>query len=299
VARATYMLAKGNNFYTWRESYAFAFRKAGSVLLTPVSLAVLIGMVVVGALILGLLGKIPYAGELGISLFTVIWFFAALLLFFFAVILLVSIILVPSIIATTDEDAFEAVFQTFSLTWSQPWRLVIYEGVITLLSLFAMGLFAYAAKEAFIIMNALLSSFMCGDYINLMTNGQAMVQSWLLMIQNVVQSIYGDATPWIYFRHEFIPIPASELPLTVVISSYLYGLSLLFIMGWVFSYGVSTFTAGNTLLYVILRKKKDDENLLERVDKEEEEEEEEETEGEAGAEGEEKASEEKKSESED
>ncbi len=274
VARATYMQAKGNNFYSWREAYAFAFRKVTSVLLTPVSLAVLIGLMVLGSLVIGLLGRIPFVGELGVSLFTVFWFFAALLVVFFAVITVISFLLVPSIIATTDEDAFEAVFQSFSITWNQPWRLAIYEAVTIVLAVASMGIFAYAVKASVMVMNKLFGAFMGADYINLANNGQAMLQSWLLMGQNIVEGIYRTLTPRIYFARDFIMIPTSELPVTVVISSYLFALSMLFIAGWVVSYGLSTFTVGNMLLYLALRKKKDGENLLERKDKEEEQEEE-------------------------
>jgi len=274
VARATYMQAKGNNFYSWREAYAFAFRKAMSVLLTPVSLAVLIGLMVLGSLVISLLGKIPFVGELGVSLFTVFWCFAALLVCFFAVITVVAIFLVPSIIATTDEDAFEAVFQSFSITWNQPWRLVIYEAMTVVCAGIAMGIFAFAVKASVIVMNKLFGAFMGADYINLANNGQAMLQGWLLMGQNVVEGIYRALTPKVYFARDFIMIPANELPTTVVISSYLFALSLLFIGGWIISYGLSTFTVGNMFLYLALRKKKDGENLLERKDKEEEQEEE-------------------------
>ena len=276
VARASYMQMKGNNFYTWREAFRFAIRKAGSVILTPVSLAIMIGFIVLGALVVGLLGKIPYVGELGVSLFTLFWFLTTIFLFFLTIVAGVSFLLVPSIIATTDEDAFEAVFQTFSTTWSQPWRFIFYEALTMAVSVVALGIFAFFAKEGILIANRLLGVFMGSDYINLANNGQALVQSWTLLSQNVIESLFSKAAPAIYFSKEFIYI--TDLPITVKISGYFYALSLLFLGGWVLSYGLSTFSVGNTLLYITLRKKKDDENLLERKDKEEEEEEEEKSE---------------------
>ena len=44
---------------------------------------------------------------------------------------------------------------------------------------------------------------------------------------------------------------------------------MLIMAGWIASYGTAVVEVGNTLAYIILRKKKDDENLLERLDKEE------------------------------
>ena len=270
VSRATYMSVKGNNFYTWREAYAFSFRKVSSILLTPVSLALLIGFILLGAFVVGLIGKIPFIGVIGISLFTILWFVAALFLLFFIFILVVSVIFVPSIIATTDEDAFEAVFQTFSLTWNRPWKIVFYEMLTIFIALISMGLFAFVVKESFCLMTGLFSNFMGSDFVKLANNGYGLVQSWLLSAQTIVDSLYHNVSSYIFFSKEFNLIPAAELPVSVVISSYLFAFCLLFVGGWVFSYGLSTFTIGNTVLYIALRKQKDDENLLERQDKEEE-----------------------------
>jgi len=84
------------------------------------------------------------------------------------------------------------------------------------------------------------------------------------------------------------------------ISAFLIAISLIFVIFMVLSYGLAIISTGQTLTYIILRKKKDDENLLERKTetegeeerKEAEEKEEEKKEGEA-VEAEEKPSEEK------
>ncbi len=276
VARAIYMTSKGNSFYTWKESYAFAFRKLASIVLTPVSLLVLIGLMVLGALVVGLLGKIPFVGELGVSLLTILWMLGALILFFFAIVTIVAVILLPSIVATTDEDAFEAIFQSFSISWSQPWRFLFYEAITIVLAFFAMGVFAFFIKEAVMIMNTMFASFMGGDFINFANNGQAMLQSWTILLQGIVDNIYQAYSGLVFFSREFIKIPAQDLSVSVVISSYFYALSLLFVGAWVLSYGISSFTAGNTIAFMVLKKVKDEENLLERKDAEEETEEDEE-----------------------
>ena len=276
VSRAVYMSAKGNTFYTWRESFSFAFRKLASVILTPVSLAILVGLLVVGALVIGLLGKIPFIGEIGVSLFTVFWFLAALFLFFVAIVAAITVLYAPSILATTDEDAFEAVFQSFSMTWSQPWRMIFYQALSLVLSILALGIFALFVKEAIVIMNTLFAWFMGADFINLANNGQAMLQSWTLLVEDAVAFLFRDYQHLVFFTRDFTLIPASTLSISVVISSWLYALSLLFLGGWVLSYGLSTYAACNTISYIVIRQKKDEENLLERVDREEEEEEEDE-----------------------
>jgi hypothetical protein len=271
VARAVYMQAKGNNFYTYHEAYKFAFRKMWSVLLAPISLFVLVGFMIIGFLFVSLLGKIPFIGEIGISLFTFIWFVLTLLLFFILIVIGVSFLLVPSIIATTDDDAFEAIFQAFSTTWKQPWRFLLYEAMTLVLSIISLGILAAFAKESISIMNTLFGSFMGSDFINLANNGQGLVQGWLLMGQNIVDSTFQLFSQFVYFKNEFIIIPASKLSVSVVISSYLYAISLLFIGGWILSYGLATFSSGNTMLFLAIKMKKDNVNLLARKDQEEQE----------------------------
>jgi len=277
VARAVYMTSKGNHFYSWKEAFAFAFRKIWSVLLTPISIVILIGLMILGSFIIGLLGKIPYIGEIGLSLFTIFWFIGALIIFFFAIVVLVSILLVPGIIATTDEDAFEAVFQVFSVTWGQPCRLIFYQLISILLAIVSFIVFAIAVKQAITIMNVLFINFMGSDFVNLCNNGHAMIQNWTFMLQGLIDSAFNGISPYIYFSHNYSLIPTADLNITVIISSYIYAISLLIIGGWVVSYGLSTFTTGNTLLYLVVRKFKDQENLLERKDSEEEDEQSEES----------------------
>lgn len=270
VARAIYMTSKGNAFYTWKEAFAFAFRKFWSVVLTPLALLVLIGLLVLGALIIGLLGKIPFVGEIGVSLFTVLWLLSALLIFFFALVTIVATLLLPSIIATTDEDAFEAIFQSMSVAWSQPWRFLFYQAISVVMAFAALAGLAFFIKEALFIMNELMGSFMGADYINLANNGQALLQSWVLLAQDVFDKVYQGYASVFFFSKQFVVIPSAQLPVSIVIASYLFALNLLFVGGWVISYGFSTFTAGSTISFLLLRYNKDEENLLDRQDAEEE-----------------------------
>ncbi|NOZ57574.1 MAG: hypothetical protein GXO73_12390 [Calditrichaeota bacterium] len=272
VSRASYKLLKGDNFYTWREAYSFAFKKAPSVIMAPVGIALIALSFVIGAWVVGLLGRIPYVGELGLSLFTFVWLAAALFLFFLLIVTGVAFVIAPAVLATTDEDAFETIFQSFSVTWSQPWRFVVYQALSGLLTVVAFGILAWFVKQAFIIMNGLFGFSMGEKYINLASHGQYLVQKWVFLAQDWIQAIYGSVSSHIFFSHEFY---ALELPTVLLISAYIFAISLVIAGAWVVSYGLATFNVGNTLIYVIIRKKKDDENLLERKDREEEAEEEE------------------------
>ena len=57
------------------------------------------------------------------------------------------------------------------------------------------------------------------------------------------------------------------------ISAFLVGITLILLIFGVLSYALATLSTGQTITYIILRKKKDEENLLERKTEEEEEQE--------------------------
>ncbi|MDZ7263438.1 MAG: hypothetical protein ONB16_02555 [candidate division KSB1 bacterium] len=271
VARATYMVLKENHFYTWTEAFRFAFKKAASILMSPVAVILIIVMFLVGGAIIGLLGKIPFVGEFGLTLFTPVWFFSALLVVFFVIIFVLTLLLAPAIIATTDGDAFEVVFQSFSVLWNQPWRLVLYEALTGALSVAGLLVMAFLFKKAFIVMDRLFSATMGGDYVNI--SAQALYVLNVLLIHSVTwaNALLKNWAGQFYFNREFDPL---SLPHGYqYAAAYIFAFWLLLLGATVVAYGLATLNVGTTISYVVLRKKKDDENLLERKDYEEEEEE--------------------------
>ncbi|RMD87420.1 MAG: hypothetical protein D6813_13575 [Calditrichaeota bacterium] len=262
VARASFMVLKGNNFYTWREAFGFALKKSGSTLVTPLAIALLALSFILGAWFIGLLGRIPFVGELGVSLLTIVWLAAALFLVFLIIVTAISLIIAPAIIATTDEDAFEAVFQSFSTVWNQPWRFVVYEGLIGAVSIVGFFILAFFVKRAFLVMNSLIAFSMADKFQNLAWQAQYYLQSWTQEIAGWIQAVFGKFAPLIFFSRDFIPL--QDLTATVNISAYLYAINMLIAGGFVVSFLLATFNTGNMISYLILRKLKDDENLLER-----------------------------------
>ena len=272
VARAVYMTLKGNHFYSWREAFNFAFKKLTSFICAPIAIFILIGLFVLGGIAVGLLGKIPFIGELGISIFYLLWLIAGLFIVLFICVLVVSLILSPSIIATTDDDAFEAVFQSFSTLWSQPWRFIVYEILTSTLAVVGFTVFAFIAKRGFLIINTIFLSTVGDKYSNLMINGLYLLSNWVSVSITWLKSFLGDSASYIYFSNTFLQL---ELPTILSISSYIFAIMVLIFGGFIVSYGLAVFNVGNTITFLILRQKKDGENLLERHDREEDDDDEE------------------------
>lgn len=272
VARATYLELKGETFFTWKEAYQVAFKNWKAIIFSPVTILGIILFLFVSGVIVGLLGQIPYVGELGIGFFSFFWMIACFFIFFLLLILGVSLLLVPAIVATTKEDVFEAVSESFSTATAQPWRLVLYEVLQGLVTGVGFLILAFAVKKGFFILRWILDLAMGDKFYELINNSLYFFQKAFVGVERVCSTAcvekYGPYVTWVKDYYGY------DLPVVMNISAYLFTIWLVIIAGLVVSYGVSTLSAGQALIYIVLKKKKDDENLLERKEEEEEEEEE-------------------------
>jgi hypothetical protein len=270
VGKVTYEQLKGDEFYSAKDSLKFLKKHGKTVLLTPLSLAVFSLILVVGGVIVGLLGKIPYVGELGLGIFYavpifVVAFFVIYTLFIFVF----SLLLTPAVVATLKEDIFEAIVQLFSSIWSQPWRFFLYTaltGVLAKLGTFVLGYFTFRSIQLLnwscgFLMKEKLTDIIDGalSYLTL--------PSWFF-------NFFTNIFPGIHFKFHLPDIGfGAFLNWSESISAFLIGITFILIIFGVVSYGLATISTGQTLTYIIIRQKKDEENLLERKTEEEEEEE--------------------------
>ncbi|MBD3275537.1 MAG: hypothetical protein GF372_09515 [Candidatus Marinimicrobia bacterium] len=272
VARITYKELKGDFFYSSGDGFRFMKKHWHPLIFAPLAVVGIIVFLLFMAVIAGLLGKIPILGEFIFSLPFLLYFPVSIFVLYTAVVFILVITFTPAIVATSEEDTLEAVFQGYSLIWTQPWRLVTYEVIwaaLVSISWYIFGL-VMAAGVWFI-------SFVFG-------------QPWLMgdklsrMLEASIYYLGGDSIIYTQFIALFSsPFMTSgylyfgniELTIAEAIASGFLGLGIFFIMAIVVSYATTLDSVGQTIIYLILRKKKDNENLLERKDEDEIEEEEE------------------------
>lgn len=267
AAKVTYQQLKGDDFYTAREALGFVGKNWKAVILSPLMVIAIVVFLLVCGIIIGLLGKIPYIGELGFALLSVPIFGVALFLVFLAVVFGVGIILGPAIVATAREDSFETMIQFFSSIWSQTWRFVVYDvllGAITIAGVYVLGTFSYwALKLVYVV---------CGWTMGPKLHNMAMAAINWLPTKLALWSLWSKG--WWCGKlagiTNYMP-SAVTLQRAESVAVFIMGIFLVLIFGFVISYGLSIWSAGQTLIYLILRKRKDDENLLEREEEEEEE----------------------------
>jgi hypothetical protein len=175
-------------------------------------------------------------------------FFVALLAVFTGLVFWVSALLSPAIVGTVGDDALEVVIQSFSLTWSQPWRLVLY-GIVLGISV-CVG---FVLATVFSMMALWLITWACGLFMDVKLANMFDVASRYLLLQ---------PRRW----HVILAnLPAPGVPSwTERLGGRLLGGMLAGITGMLLAYALSVYGSGLSLMYVILRKCKDGERLLER-----------------------------------
>ncbi len=268
VARATYMNLKGNTFYTWKEALSFSLkRKGGSLIAAPLAILIIGLLTGLGGVVIGLLGRIPVVGELGVSLFAVIWFITSFFLLIVCFALAISLLLTPAILATTDDDAFEGIFQSFSILFSHPVRMIFYQAIVLIIALLSTGAFIWLAKQAWGIMTSLLVMGMGDKYADLSYGATYLLQTWVYPVHMWSKAILGDYAPALLFSREFTSISLSG---SMTAATTVFAAMITLIAGYVASFPLAIFNVGQSLIFLMIKKQKDDENLLERKDKEEE-----------------------------
>ncbi|MBN1779517.1 hypothetical protein JW948_00135 [bacterium] len=278
VARAVYMNLKGNTFYTYKEALAFAWRKKLSIIGTPVLLALFMGLFMLGGGVMGWLGRFPWLsiGPILTSVLTLVWFIACLFLVFMGIALAVSLILTPAILAATDDDAFEGLFQSFSIAFSQPWRLLFYQAVNVLTSGFGLVVFVLLAKVSWKVMNGIFLWGMGAKFADIATQASYYVQSWTSPFVIYYQSLLPESVGrLLFFSYNFTSV---ALPAGLAASALIMAIFLIVLGGYVLCYPLAILNTGHVLAFLVIKKIKDDENLLERKDREEEDDEEQEEE---------------------
>ncbi len=268
VAKITIEQLRGNDFYSRREAGEYVRRRWRAVVFTPVAILISLAALFGGGLLVGLVGKIPWFGDVVAPLLFVGLYLGALLLVFLVLVFAVSLWLTPAIVASTGDDTFESSFELFSTLSAQPWRLVLYELLSRALTLVGGAVFAFFSAVAVGAAYAALHIPMGPKFGVAFAAAWRVVPSWLRGAYpapcSVLEWLSGLGIPFVFSAPE-VSLP---LPWPQAIAATLISLGLLVTIGVVVAYAVNVHTVGQTIIYTILRKKKDDENLLEMYDEE-------------------------------
>ena len=205
------------------------------------------------------LGKLPVVGKPFLtvaSLFMPIGFFLGALMALIAVVFCVSLLFVPAVVATTGADAFETIYQQFAIVWNKSWLTVCYETILFLIKLIFVPIWAFFCIAGFSILMFPVSLLHTGQ----MEHITACANLWLGgAIEKLAMLPYVNS-----FGVFNIGIAMKETStFTTTVTAIFLTITLLMGIGLVIAYLFSIASAGNTVVYTILRKKIDGQNLLE------------------------------------
>lgn len=265
VAKVTAEQLRGNDFYSRREAEQFVRRHWRAVVFTPIAVAICLAFLTGGGLLVGLIGKIPWFGDIFAALTFFPLFLIGLLFIVLLFVFALSFYLTPAVVGTTADDTFETSFELYAVTTAQPWRLVVYEILALALTVIGTAVFAAfavaAAKLAFLALylpmgdKAAVAFAAAARVLPPCLKGACGVGAHI----NIAALACSTGAP-----------PTFTLPLAwpQALAATFISAGLLLAYGVVCAYGLNVHTASQTIIYIILRKKKDDENLLELYDDE-------------------------------
>jgi hypothetical protein len=260
VSRITYKQLKGDDFFSSGDSYQYAKKHGRASLLGPLSILLIMAFFIVMAIIAAWICKWPVLDILFLGFPYLLYFIVSTFVVYTIFVFCTSLLIAPAIVATAEEDTMETVFQSYSTLWSQPWRLVTYESVVGILMLVASYIYGLALLLGFKLINFVFGAgWLMGDKSSRIIN---QASSFIIGEHSPLTPIVCENTPFIFSAN-------SSLSVTETITAILVTIALLVITGSVLAYLLSNFSVGQTLIYIILRKKKDEENLLERKDEDE------------------------------
>lgn len=250
VSGLTFQQMRGDNFFSGSDASAFARKHSAPLITIPIMLLVTLALLLTTGVIAGLVSRIPAVGPVLAALFSVPLWGTMLLGLLTAVGLLVALDLVPAVVAATRGDTFESIFEVFSTLTSQSWRLLLYTVVAALVITLSTALFLLASSIALTALSATFSIGSGGGGLvpSMAAGPQFLAPEILPYFSGLLAPVQGGGEAWTGAAGLVASVSGTALLLLVI--SY-------FLSGW---------SAAWTLIYTVLKYRKDGENLLERAD---------------------------------
>jgi len=258
IAKIQFEQLRGDEFYETREAWRYAFKNWQAPFLSPITLIFFSAILILIGMCFGLVGRIPYVGQIAIGCLALPIIAGALFVVYLGIVLVVTFLTANAIVATTEGDTFDTIFESFSLINEQTWRYVLWQIILGIVTFVGTFIFAILLREALHLTRWALGVWQGPrGWWNIMWNNA----HWYLHITWIPIWV-GNYFPSLVLPYKFISAGASGV--TTSFGGFLLGLSFYVIVFVVLGYAVSTWVSGQTIIYIILVKLKDEKNLLEK-----------------------------------
>ena len=269
VSRVTYRQLKGDEFYSGSDAWNYVKRHWHPIIYSSISLLLILVFLFVIAGILGLIGKIPYVGEFLFVLPYLLYFFGSVFTIYTGIVLLVSLIYTPSIVATYEEDTMGTVWHNFSISWGLPWRMISYHFVLLPILLIGGYLFSHFWMSGYSLINNVFGhEWLMGTKLMNIVGwaSQAVHPEALCSLIGNNCSICNVCSTGCLSCGSILSASAMNVTGTEQIAAFILAIFLFLIMVSAVSYTMSIFAVGETLMFIILKNRTDNDNILEKND---------------------------------
>ncbi len=154
ASKITIEQLRGDFFFSVGDALTFLRGHWKSVLGAFIGLLLIQIFLAIVPLSIAGIAKLPAVGKpflMLTSLFMPIGFFFGLLMALIAIVFSVSLLFVPAVAATTGADAFEIIYQQFTMVWNKSWLLVCYEAMLLLIKFIFVSIWAFFSLAGFSI----------------------------------------------------------------------------------------------------------------------------------------------------
>jgi hypothetical protein len=276
VSRVTLKQLKGNDFFSAGDAWSYVHKHWHAVVFSPVAIGLIIAFFIVFAGFFALLGSIPYVGEFLFVVPYVLYFFGSVFTLYTLFVLFVSLVYTSSIVGVYEEDTMGTVFQSYSIAWSQPWRVIAYHIILIPLVLLGLEILSWFWLNAIGFINYVFGCewFMAGKLSNMASYASSLVcPAWICEMAACVRNCVAGSLGCSYCLPSLFSttcaVPTSAMSGTEAIAGVVLAVSYFLIGLSILSYGLSIVSVGETLMFIILKKKSDDDDLLQRKDEDE------------------------------
>jgi len=267
VSKITHEQLKGDEFFEIKEAVKFALKNGKSAIAAPFVLILFIISLIVMGIVLALITRIPYFGQLFFTIMAIPAFFVCIFILYLLIVTVVSLMIGPSIVGATGNDTFDTLFESFSVINDQPWRFIVYQSLLKFVIIAGVGILGFFAAKAIFLGQDIIGLIVPKEKLdNILINAAYYVKVSLppiypvWMHDNFVKFIEFIGMPNLLFAPEYVPAYETWAG---AISSFVLGIIYYLIVLGVGSLGCAIYWAGNTVIFTVLVKKKDDKNLLE------------------------------------
>jgi hypothetical protein len=249
---------RGNPFLTVRQALVLGTQRSRQLFLSLLAVAIFIGFIALLGVIIGLIARIPFIGEL---LYSVFFFFPNFVVSLFTVLVIfvfiMSVLVMPAAVAADRTgETFSAILETFLTVIRQPLRWAGYTAYSVAAAKVCSFVFAYFAFRAiqFLILTTRLGG---GGKIDGIVASGAMH----LPLKSALVSFTTNIFPGINFGFDLST--AASAPGRDGFIGYIMAISLFLVFVTVWGYIASIIATGQAYAYAVIKRIRDDHAITE------------------------------------